>query len=104
MVVILFRSRLAAEAGDDYHHMAAEMLATAQQMPGFIEYKAFRADDGERISVIWWKDLETLAAWRNHPRHRVAQKTGRERWYENYKIEIAEVVRGGAFERPEANR
>ena len=104
MVVILFRSRLAAEAGDDYHQMAAEMLATARQMPGFIEYKAFLADDGERISVIWWKDLETLAAWRNHPRHRVAQKTGRERWYENYNIEIAEVIRGGAFDRPEAHR
>jgi hypothetical protein len=70
MVVILFRSRLTAEAGDDYHHMAAEMLATAR--------------------------------WRNHPRHRVAQKAGRDRWYENYTIEIAEVVRGGAFERPEA--
>jgi heme-degrading monooxygenase HmoA len=99
MVVILFRSRLTAEAGDDYRQMAAEMLATAREMPGFIEYKVFRAEDGERISVIWWKDLETLAAWRNHPRHRVAQKTGRERWYQNYNIEIAEVVRGGAFER-----
>lgn len=102
MVVILFQSRLAAEAADDYHQMAAEMLATAREMPGFIEYKAFRAEDGERISVIWWKDLETLAAWRNHPRHRVAQKTGRERWYENYNIEIAEVIREGGFERPEA--
>jgi hypothetical protein len=44
MVVILFRSRLTAEAGDDYHQMAAEMLATAREMPGFIEYKAFRAE------------------------------------------------------------
>jgi heme-degrading monooxygenase HmoA len=102
MVVILLRSRLTAEAGDDYHHMAAETLETAREMPGFIEYKAFRADDGERISVIWWKDMETLAAWRNHPRHRVAQKAGRDRWYENYNIEVAEVVRGGAFERREA--
>jgi antibiotic biosynthesis monooxygenase (ABM) superfamily enzyme len=38
MVVILFRSRLTAETGGDYHHMAAEMLATAREMPGFIEY------------------------------------------------------------------
>jgi heme-degrading monooxygenase HmoA len=99
MVVILFRSRLTAEAGEDYHSMAAEMLATAREMPGFIEYKMFRADDGERISVIWWQDQETLAAWRNHPRHRIAQKAGRERWYEYYNIEVAEVVRGGLFER-----
>jgi len=77
MVVILFRSRLTAEAGDDYHHMAAEMLETAREMPGFIEYKAFRADDGERISVIWWKDMETLAAWRNHPPSRGAKSRAR---------------------------
>jgi heme-degrading monooxygenase HmoA len=102
MIVILFRSRLTGEAGEDYHQMAAEMLATARGMPGFIQYKVFRADDGERISEIWWKDLDTLAAWRNHPRHRVAQKNGRERWYENYTIEVAEVVRRGAFERAEA--
>jgi heme-degrading monooxygenase HmoA len=99
MVVILFRSRLTEQAGEDYHSMAAEMLATAREMPGFVEYKVFRADDGERISVIWWQDQETLAAWRNHPRHRIAQKAGRERWYEYYNIEVAEVVRNGLFER-----
>jgi heme-degrading monooxygenase HmoA len=49
--------------------------------------------------VIWWQDQETLAAWRNHPRHRIAQKAGRERWYEYYNIEVAEVVRNGLFER-----
>jgi heme-degrading monooxygenase HmoA len=98
MVVILFRSRLTEQAGEDYHSMAAEMLATAREMPGFVEYKVFRADDGERISVIWWQDQETLAAWRNHPRHRIAQKAGRERWYEYYNIEVAEVVRNGLFE------
>jgi heme-degrading monooxygenase HmoA len=29
---------------------------------------------------MWWKDLETLAAWRNHLRHRAARKAGRQRW------------------------
>ena len=101
MVVVLFRSRLTAIAGDDYSQMAAEMLATAQGMPGFIDFKSFKADDGERISVIWWQDLETLAAWRNHPRHLVAQQAGRSKWYEYYKIEVAEVVRQAAFARPE---
>ena len=100
MVVVLFRSRLAPEAGDDYSSMAAEMLATAKGMPGFIDFKSFKAEDGERISVIWWSDLDTLAAWRNHPRHRVAQQAGREKWYESYRIEVAEVVRQGVFDRP----
>ena len=99
MVVVLFRSRLSADAGEDYSHMAEEMLSTAQEMPGFVEFKSFKAEDGERISVIWWQDHETLAAWRNHPRHRIAQQNGRAKWYQQYTIEVADVVRQNAFER-----
>jgi heme-degrading monooxygenase HmoA len=97
MVVIVFRSRLSAEAGDDYSQMAAEMLSTAQEMPGFVEFKSFKSDDGERLSLVYWQDHETLAAWRNHPRHRLAQNTGRAKWYETYRIEVADVVREGKF-------
>ncbi len=99
MVVVLFRSRLTSAAGEDYSQMAEEMLSTAKEMPGFVEFKSFTAEDGERLSVVWWQDHETMAAWRNHPRHRVAQHNGRDKWYENYKIEIADVVRQTAFER-----
>jgi heme-degrading monooxygenase HmoA len=99
MVVVVFRSRLSAEAGDDYSDMAAEMLATAKEMPGFVEFKSFKADDGERVSLVYWQDHETMAAWRAHPRHRVAQSTGRAKWYAEYRIEVADVVRGNRFER-----
>jgi heme-degrading monooxygenase HmoA len=37
-----------------------------------------KADDGERLTVVWWEDEETLKAWREQVRHRVAQQTGRE--------------------------
>ena len=99
MVVIVFRSHLSAEAGDDYSEMAGEMLATAKEMPGFVEFKSFKADDGERVSLVYWQDHETLAAWRNHPRHHTAQSQGRSKWYASYRIEIADVVRSNAFQR-----
>jgi heme-degrading monooxygenase HmoA len=99
MVVIVFRSRLSAEADDDYSEMAAEMLATAQEMPGFVEFKSFKADDGERVSLVYWQDHDTMAAWRNHPRHRIAQSSGRSKWYSSYRIEIADIARQNHFER-----
>lgn len=99
MIVVLFRSRLTDHAGDDYSGMAAEMLQTAKTMPGFVDFKSFKADDGERISIVWWQDAETMSAWRTHARHLAAQKLGREKWYEYYKIEVAEVLRANAFER-----
>jgi heme-degrading monooxygenase HmoA len=102
MLVVLFRSRLTPETGDDYSQMAAEMLATAKEMPGFVDFKSYQAEDGERISIVRWEDHETMAAWRNHPRHRIAQQAGRDKWYANYTIEIAEVVRESAFQRQAA--
>ncbi len=99
MVVVVFRSRLSAEAGADYSDMAAEMLAPAKQMPGFVEFKSFKSDDGERVSLVYWQDQETMAAWRSHPRHRIAQANGRSKWYSEYRVEIAEVVRESKFAR-----
>jgi heme-degrading monooxygenase HmoA len=99
MVVVVFRSRLTAEAGDDYSQMAEEMLATAQDMPGFVEFKSFKSDDGERVSLVYWQDHETMAAWRNHPRHRVAQTNGRSKWYAYFRLEVADILRETKFER-----
>ena len=99
MVVVVFRSRLSAEASDDYSAMAAEMLATAKEMPGFVEFKSFKSDDGERVSLVYWQDHKTMAAWRSHPRHRIAQSAGRSKWYASYRIEVADVVRENKFER-----
>ncbi len=79
--------------------MAAEMLATAQDMPGFVEFKSFKADDGERVSLVYWQDHETMAAWRNHPRHRVAQANGRAKWYSTFRLEVADIARETRFER-----
>ena len=101
MLVILFRSRLTASAAaDGYPEMADEMEDLARQMPGFVDVKAYKADDGERLTVVWWQDEETLKGWREQVRHRLAQRLGREKWYEYYKLEVAQVVRQNAFERP----
>jgi len=102
MLLILFRSHLRADAGPGYQDMAAEMLETAKSMPGFIDYKRFTADDGERLTLVRWQDEETLRGWREHERHRLAQRLGREQWYSDYHIEVAEVVRDRAWVRRES--
>ena len=100
MLVVLFRSKLVSTArSDGYSEMADEMDQMARTMPGFIDLKAFTAEDGERLTVVWWQDEETLRAWREAARHRVAQRLGRERWYEYYKVDVAEIVRRKEFAR-----
>ena len=97
MLVILFRSKLTATAGDEYGRMAAEMDAHARTFDGFVDVKAYLAEDGERLTVVWWRDEESLAVWRNDARHRFAQQQGRARWYEYYKMDVATVVRQKEF-------
>jgi len=99
MLVILFRSKLTAEAGQDYQDTNDELESLVRQNPGFIDVKSFKAEDGERLTVVWWKDKESLREWRELPRHREAQSTGRRKWYEYYKMEVATVERVTAFER-----
>jgi heme-degrading monooxygenase HmoA len=99
MIIVLFRSKL-VDAPDGYGEMAQEMEDLARTMPGFVDVKAFKAEDGERLTVVWWQDQATLKGWREQVRHRVAQRLGREQWYQYYKLEVAEVIRTNAFERP----
>lgn len=100
-MIVLFRSELTDAAGEDYAATAAAMLARARTMPGFVDFKQFRAEDGERLSVIRWESAETLRAWAEDPEHRAAQQHGREQWYRWFRLDVAEVVRAyGEGERP----
>ncbi len=99
MIVVLFRSRLTDEAGEEYAAMDQMLAEKARNAPGFVDVKSFTASDGERLTIVWWKDLETLRQWREDPAHRVAQEKGRRLWYRYYDMEVAEVVRESHFAR-----
>ena len=98
-LVILFRSKLTEQAGEDYQAMNAEMQTLVRQNTGFVDVKSYTAADGERLTVVWWRDEESLAEWRNLMRHREAQNIGRQKWYEYYDVEVATLVRSRSFVR-----
>lgn len=99
MMLILFRSKLTPAAADGYDAMAEQMDAHARTFPGFVDVKSFTAADGERLTVVWWQDAATLEAWATDVKHRGAQRAGREKWYEYYKMDVAEIVRISNFDR-----
>ena len=99
MVVTVFRSRIRPENTDQFHELAARMLKLAESMPGFISYKSYTAEDGERCSIIEFESPEHLQAWRQLPEHQQAMRTGRERFYLEYSSHIAEPTRTSRFER-----
>jgi len=99
MVVAVFRSRVRDEHAQEYYALADEMAKLARTMPGFISWKGYTAEDGERVSVHEWESAEQLSAWRNHPRHTRAQALGRERFYDEYTLYVCEEPRESRFHR-----
>ena len=98
MQVIVFRSRLRPDIGEQYDRHADTVYAKAVEMPGFIAAKDFVADDGERLALVEWDNAADLSRWRNEPSHAAAQAAGRERYYSEYKIQICTVERHSSFD------
>jgi len=97
MVVVVFRSRLRAGVDKEISEVGQRMYALASSMPGFVSYKDFTAEDGETVAIVEFESLETLAAWREHPEHRIAQRQGRDRFFTEYRILVCTPVRDYAF-------
>lgn len=89
--VIFASQRSAGDAG--YAAMAERMVALAAEQPGFLGVESTRGADGFGITVSYWTSLDAIAAWKAHAEHRVAQETGRQRWYTSYALRIARVER-----------
>lgn len=93
---VIFTS-LRTDGDDGYGAMAAAMVELAAQQPGFLGVESAR--DGLGITVSYWTDLESIAAWKANTKHLAAQQAGRERWYSTFKTRIARVDRNYGFER-----
>ena len=99
MIVVLFRSQLTELAGEDYAATDERLFEKARGAPGFVDVKSYTAADGERLTIVRWRDHETLRRWREEPEHRSAQENGRRLWYSWYEMEVADVVRTTRFDR-----
>jgi len=91
-VAVIFTSRMNADT-HGYSAMAAEMDALAKTQPGYLGIESVRGADGVGITVSYWRDEESVRAWKEVARHRAAQAAGRAIWYEHFEVRIAQVVR-----------
>ena len=96
----VFRNRLREPAREAYAAELDVVAALAREMPGFVETKTFTAEDGERATLVTFADAESHRGWRDHPRHRQAQRRGIEEFYEEYSIAVGATSYASAFVRP----
>ena len=84
---VIFTSKLADTTG--YAQMAEQMEALAKQQEGFIGIESAREEVG--ITVSYWKDLNSIKAWKENVDHLNAQELGKAKWYKSYTVRIAKV-------------
>lgn len=92
---VIFTS-VRSELDQGYADMAQLMVELARLQPGFLGLESARQEIG--ITISYWSGLEAIRNWKNQADHQIAQKLGREKWYNAYKTRICLVERDYGFE------
>lgn len=89
---VIFSSVRSGKDPDGYSDTAAQMLELACTMDGYLGVETLGVgSDG--ITVSYWKSEEDIAAWRDQSEHVEARRSGRQLWYNDYRLRVAKVER-----------
>lgn len=97
MFVVIFRARV-RDADDEYTRVASRLRELALNEFGCLEFVS-ALDGADEIALSYWPDETSILAWKRHGEHVLAQALGRERWYEGYVVEVAEIARAYRWSR-----
>lgn len=89
-------SNIRTKVEDGYEQTALDMVSLAIQQPGYLGHESVR--DGLGITISYWSSLEAIQVWKMQTDHLVAQRMGKEKWYQAYTTRIALVERDYSFE------
>lgn len=93
---VIFTS-VRVDIDDGYQQTADRMLELAAQQDGFLAVDSAR-EKGLGITVSYWRDQESISAWKKQAEHLQAQRQGKEKWYTGYQVRICKVERDYSFE------
>jgi len=91
---VIFTNNHTAQV-EGYNEMAQKMEDLAKLQPGYLGMEHAREEMG--ITISYWKTKEDIANWKANVDHQMAQKMGREQWYESYRTRICLVERDYQF-------
>lgn len=89
---VIFTSRR-TEGDRGYAAMADRMVELGSKQDGFLGIETARGTDGVGITVSYWRDEQSIRAWKQQTDHQGAQRAGQAAWYAEYQVRIAKVER-----------
>jgi heme-degrading monooxygenase HmoA len=107
MIAVIFEVWPKDGERSGYLDLAATLRPILERHDGFISIERFESltTPGKMLSISFFRDEESVNAWRNIEQHRAAQTAGRTRFFENYRLRVASVIRDYSMgERADAPR
>ena len=105
MIAVLFEVWPHPDGWQTYLDIAAALRTQLDAIDGFVSIERFQSlsDPQKLLSLSFWRDEASVAAWRAVEAHRDAQVTGRAALFTDYRLRIASVVRDyGRLDRAQA--
>lgn len=94
MFAVIFRSIRSHDHEDLYGQWSERMSAAVTQVEGYSSHFSFRdPSTREGVTVAYFENEEAIRHWREFPDHLEAQRLGRDSFYLNYTVQVAEIVR-----------
>ena len=80
MIAVIFEVLPAEGHAKDYFEAAANLKPMLEKIDGFISVERFEslANPGKYLSLSFWRDENSVKAWRNTAEHRMTQDLGRD--------------------------
>ena len=95
MIVMIFEYWLNEDHLDDYMQQSTKLRQLINEIDGFISIERYRSesDPGKILAMGFFRDEEAVRVWRNLPEHRRAQVLGRQLFFTDYRLRMADVLR-----------
>lgn len=97
-LVVMFVSERTGDDAEGYAAAAQAMDDLAARQPGYRGIDSVSAN-GLGITLSYWADEASAVAWRNHPDHAETREAGRGRWYNWYRLHVADIHRSYGWDR-----
>jgi heme-degrading monooxygenase HmoA len=98
MIAMVFEYWFDPDDPDTYTEYLSESDRLRELLPaleGFHGIERFESvtEPGKFVAIGYFTDEDAVTAWRRTPEHRRAQSLGRNRFFTDYRLRMAEVIR-----------
>lgn len=95
MIAVIFEVWTKGAHRDEYLDLASQLKSALANVDGFISIERFASlsQPEKLLSLSFWRDEQSVAAWRNLEAHRAAQFKGRSHIFADYRLRVATIMR-----------